>query len=72
MDSMMKDKSEEIFERIRVNDEKFKKVRQLYAPKKSMQECLTYLKSKNVEVKESNGQIFGLKGLPSKVNRFRP
>lgn len=72
-ESTIKDKGEEIADRIRANDEKFRKARQLFGPKKSVQECLQYLKKENVPVNETaDGLITGVKGVPNRVHRFRP
>lgn len=71
-ESVVKDKGEEIFDRIRANDDKFRKARLLFGPKKSIQECLQYLKKQGVPVNESYGVITGVKGVPNKVHRFRP
>lgn len=58
--------------KINKRDYEIKNIGKLYGKKKSVQECLTYLKDKqNVEVKTLDNKVSGFKKTPMKVPRFR-
>lgn len=66
-------KAEEIKLRIQKREDEFKKVKQLYLPKPTIEASLKYLKEKeNINVKQHAGKLVGFNAAPLKVNRFRP